>query len=276
MVDGVGWAKIMAPVAGGDADVRVLAAAAALAAPFQAELAAVYAPADVADLMPWMGEGFMGGVQVTAVQSLKEAAAAGEKSARNAFEACGYSNKTFTALTSPVWSALSMEGRLSDVVVFDDATARGRGPLAESFQQIVADEQRPTVVVRGELKADGCIAVAWDGGKEASRAARTALPLLQKASRVVVLAAPASATRYFDPARLQQFLAVRGVTAEIAVLPEGGDTASILLKAAKAEEADLMVAGAFGHPRLQEFIFGGTTRSFLNAPAGCPSLFLSH
>ena len=41
MVDGVGWAKIMAPVAGGDAEVRVLAAAAALAAPFQAELAAV-------------------------------------------------------------------------------------------------------------------------------------------------------------------------------------------------------------------------------------------
>ena len=34
-------------------------------------------------------------------------------------------------------------------------------------------------------------------------------------------------------------------------------------------------AGAFGHPRLQEFIFGGTTRTFLQASAG-PSLFLSH
>ncbi|HEY3889644.1 MAG TPA: universal stress protein, partial [Caulobacteraceae bacterium] len=68
------WARIMAPVAGGEADKAVLAAAAALAEPFQAELACVYAPADVADLMPWMGEGFMGGVQVTAVQSLKDAA----------------------------------------------------------------------------------------------------------------------------------------------------------------------------------------------------------
>ena len=276
MAVGVSWAKIMAPVAGGDADARVLAAAAALAAPFDAEIDAVYAPADVADLMPWMGEGFMGGVQVTAVQSLKEAAAAGEKSARAAFEACSYAKKSFTALTSPVWSALSMEGRLCDVVVFDDATARGRGPLAESFQQIVADEQRPTVVARGELRVGGCIAVAWDGGKEASRAARTALPLLQKASRVVILAAPASSTRYFDPGRLQQFLGVRGVTAEVQTLSEGGDTASILLKAAKTLEANLMVAGAFGHPRLQEFIFGGTTRSFLNAGAGCPSLFLSH
>ena len=79
------WARIMAPVAGGDADAGVLAAATALAKPFGAEVAAVYAPADVADLMPWMGEGFMGGVQVTAVQSLKDAAAEGERSARAAF-----------------------------------------------------------------------------------------------------------------------------------------------------------------------------------------------
>jgi nucleotide-binding universal stress UspA family protein len=273
---GTSWARIMAPVAGGDPDARVLAAAATLASAFDAELAAVYAPADVADLMPWMGEGFMGGVQVTAVQSLKDAAAAGEKAARASVEAHPYAKKTFTALNSPVWSGLSMEGRLSDVVVFDDATARGRGPLAESFQQIVADEQRPTIVARAGLCADGCIAVAWDGGKEASRAARTALPLLQKATKVVILAAPASASRYFDPVRLQSFLRVRGVSSEVRTLNEGGEVASALLKAAVAEQACLLVAGAYGHPRLQEFIFGGTTRTLLNAAAGAPSLFLSH
>jgi nucleotide-binding universal stress UspA family protein len=272
---GVNWARIMAPVAGGDADAAVLAAAAMLAAPFKAEVAAVYAPADVADLMPWMGEGFMGGVQVTAVQSLKDAAAEGERAARAATDALAYDKKSFVGLASPVWSALSMEGRLSDVVVFDDPTARGKGPLAETFQQIVADEQRPTVVVRPGLKAGGCVAVAWDGGKEASRAARTALPLLQNASRVVILAAPASSARYFDPARLQQFFAERGVTAEVETLSQAGEPAQALLAAAKAAEANLLVAGAFGHPRLQEFIFGGTTRSFLNAGPS-PSLFLSH
>jgi nucleotide-binding universal stress UspA family protein len=274
-MQGVSWARIMAPVAGGDADAGVLAAAALLAAPFEAEVAAVYAPADVADLMPWMGEGFMGGVQVTAVQSLKEAAAEGEAAARASQAALDYRRKTFTTLSSPVWSALSMEGRLSDVVVFDDATARGRGPLAESFQQIVAGEQRPTLVVRPGLSANGCIAVAWDGGKEASRAARTALPLLQKAARVVILAQPATASRYFDPARLQAFLAERGVTAEVQILSETADAAPNLMKAAQGIGANLLVAGAFGHPRLQEFIFGGATRTFLNA-ADAPSLFLSH
>jgi nucleotide-binding universal stress UspA family protein len=273
---GTSWARIMVPVAGGDPDARVLAAGAVLAGAFDAELAAVYAPADVADLMPWMGEGFMGGVQVTAVQSLKDAAAAGEGMARTTLEACAYVRKTFTTLSSPVWSGLSMEGRLSDVVVFDDMTARGRGPLAESFQQIVANEQRPTIVVRPGLRMEGCVAVAWDGGKEASRAARTALPLLQRASKVVILAAPASAARYFDPIRLQQFLEVRGVASEVHTLNDGGDVAALLLKGAAAAEANLLVTGAFGHPRLQEFIFGGTTRSMLNAAAGAPSLFLSH
>ncbi len=39
-------------------------------------------------------------------------------------------------------------------------------------------------------------------------------------------------------------------------------------------ERDEQVAVAYGHPRLREFIFGGATRSFLNAEAR--SLFLSH
>ena len=38
---------------------------------------------------------------------------------------------------------------------------------------------------------------------------RTALPVLQSASKVVILAAPASSARYFDPARLASFLADR-------------------------------------------------------------------
>jgi nucleotide-binding universal stress UspA family protein len=129
-------------------------------------------------------------------------------------------------------------------------------------------------VARRGLKADGVVCVAWDGGKEASRAMRTALPLLERASRVVILSAPASSSRDFDPDAVRAFLEARKVTAEVQVQPGGGDAGPILLNAARAAGADLLVAGAFGHPRLQEFIFGGTTRTLLNADG--PSLFLSH
>jgi len=268
------WARIMAPVSGGEADQRVVDAAALVAQAFEAELACVYAPPDVADLVPWMSDGFMGGVQASAVDSIRQAAAEGARAAQATVEACPYPKKSFRGLKSPVWAGLALQGRLSDLVVFDDLAAKGKGPLADSFQQIVADEQRPTLVARKGFEVGGVVAIAWDGGKEASRAVRTAAPLLLKASRAVILSAPAAAARQFDPAELQAYLAGRGVTAEVQIISETGDPAPRLLAAARSLGADLLVAGAFGHPRLQEFIFGGATRVFLTADS--PSLFLSH
>jgi nucleotide-binding universal stress UspA family protein len=268
------WARIMAPLSGGAGDAEILRSAAVIAAPFKAELAGVHAPADVADLMPWMGEGFMGGVQISAMESLKEAATEGQRIAREAVASCGYAKATLVSLPSPVWAGLAMESRLSDVVVFDQTSAGGRGPLAEAFQQLIADEQRPVIVARPGLTTDGTAYVAWDGGKEASRAVRTAVPLLEKMARVVVAGAPGASSRKFDLARLQGFLAARGVKAEVEELAASGDAGNALVEAAKKQGAVLLVAGAFGHPRLQEYIFGGTTRTLLNTDG--PSLFLSH
>jgi len=267
------WARIMAPLSGGESDKAVVAAAAMLAQPFGAELAGVYTPADVADVMPWMGEGFLGGVQTVALESLKEAAAVGGKSAQGVLDACDYAKKRFVWLQTPVWAGLSAESRLSDVVVFTNDAARGRGPLAEAFQQTVADEQRPVVIAREGLRVGGTVAVAWDGGKEASRAARLAMPLLEKAARVLILVAPKATSRTFDPLQLQAYYGARGVVTELKVLTETCAAPS-LLQAATESSVDILVAGAFGHPRLQEFIFGGATRTFLNSDT--PSLFLSH
>ncbi len=268
------WARIMAPLSGGQGDAAAVAAAVMLAEPFQAEMVGVYTPADVADVMPWMGEGFLGGVQTTALESLKEAAEAGE-GARAPPWRPHLRQEPLHRPADPGLGRLSAESRLSDVVVFSSDPARGRGPLAEAFQQMVADEQRPVLIARQGLKIGGCVAVAWDGGKEASRAARLALPLLEKASKVVILAAPKASSRSFDPGRLKSYYAARGVDAE-GGRPAGqrGDAAPVLLYAARKAGADILVAGAFGHPRLQEFIFGGTTRTLLNSDE--PSLFLSH
>ena len=268
------WARIMAPVSGGEADHAVCQAGLSLARAFDAELALIHAPADVADLMPWIGDGFMGGVQASAIDSIRDAAQAGMRTAEGYVAQLAYAKTTFMSLTSPVWANLAMEGRLSDVVLFEGGAARGKGPLAEAFQQMVADEQRPTLVVKGELDPAGVVAVAWDGGKEASRAMRTSIPLLQKAAEVVVLSAHDATSRKFDPARLVAFLEARQVKARAVEVGGGGDAGPLLLGAARSCGAYLLVAGAFGHPRLQEYVFGGTTRGLLAAEG--PSLFLSH
>ena len=57
-------------------------------------------------------------------------------------------------------------------------------------------------------------------------------------------------------------------------IDEKGEAGPLIQGAAKSLGANLLVAGAFGHTRLQEYIFGGTTRTLLNSES--PSLFLSH
>lgn len=267
------WARIMAPLCGADSDEAVLDATATLAAPFGAEVVGVYTPPDIADVMPWIGDGMVGGLQTTAVESLRDASAAGEKAARATFDALAYAKKTFYALQTPVRDGLAAESRLCDVVVFDSDAARGQGPLTETFEQILVDEQRPVAIIRGGLKVGGTVAVAWDGGKEASRAARLAAPLLEKASRVVLIAAPKATARKFTPELLQAYYGARGIVSELKVL-EDASSPKALVEAAVSEGADILVAGAFGHTRLREIIFGGATRTFLNSDK--PSLFLSH
>jgi nucleotide-binding universal stress UspA family protein len=97
---------------------------------------------------------------------------------------------------------------------------------------------------------------------------------LKRASRVLILTATPPSARACGAPRLQAFLQARDVESEVEVLSVSGEPAAHLIKAAKAADASLLVAGAFGHTRLREFIFGGATRTFLTAE--CPSLFLSH
>ena len=271
----MGWTRILAPLTGAPADEQGLNAAMALAAPFDAMVAGVFAPADAADLMPWMGEGFMGGVQMAALDSMKEAAAEGERAARGRFDALRYGRKEFSVLSSPVWASLCMEARLCDVAVFGPDPARGRGPLVEAFQQILMEERRPVFVARRPIDPGAPVAVAWDGGREASRAAREAVPWLKKSKEVVVLSAPAATPRSFDPVRLCDYLAVRGVKVRVERLTASGEAGPLLLEAVGKVGSDLLVAGAFGHPRFQQFIFGGATRTLMQTDTG-PSLFLSH
>lgn len=268
------WKRVLAPLTGGEGDEGVLAAAAAIAAPFGAELAAVHAPADLADLTPWMGDSLMSGVQAAAIDSIRRAASEGAEAARRRCEACGYARAVFSALKSPVAQSLAAESRLADVAVFDDAAGRGRGPLAEAFRALLAGEQRPVIVARPGLRVGGVAAVAWDGGKEASRAMRTAIPLLVRASEVAVIAAPDASSRRFDLDAVTRFLTARGIACAVDRIPGSGDAAALLLAAAKAAGASILVAGAYGHSRLQEYIFGSSTRGFLGAEG--PSLFLSH
>ncbi|MGO4136921.1 universal stress protein [Rhizobium brockwellii] len=109
------------------------------------------------------------------------------------------------------------------------------------------------------------IAVAWDGGATVARALAGARFLLERVSRVVLISV--TDDKQIDERgrdHLTTALRKAGLAVEIAVVQAKGDSpASVIQGAALERKADLLVAGAYGHSRLREFILGGVTRSLL-------------
>lgn len=110
--------------------------------------------------------------------------------------------------------------------------------------------------------------VMWDGSREAARAVQDAMPLLQAAERVSVLAMdPLRQGHMHEGARTSTLVAhlgrhdVRAETAEASAGREG--VTKDLLAHASLLGADLLVMGAYGHSRIWEFLVGGTTQDLL-------------
>jgi nucleotide-binding universal stress UspA family protein len=136
---------------------------------------------------------------------------------------------------------------------------------------------RPMLVVPAStdtLKLDHAL-VAWRDTPETRRAVTDALPFLQQAAHVTVVEISAekedARRRTEDVAAWLQRHRVR---ADSAAHAAAGDDASRLRSIARDLGADLIVAGAYGHSRLQEWAFGGVTRDLLLGAERCA--LLSH
>lgn len=268
------WTCILAPLSGGAADPRTLSVAKALAAPFSATLSAAYTSTPASELVSWVGEA---GVNPTAlaIGELQEASRVGEAKARTALARIDYRYKVFENVTGDDWLGLRVAARLADVVVWPPRAARSHGFFSHAFQQVLIDEQRPALIADAAPSPDAPAVIAWDGGREAARAVRRATPWLRRSRHVTVLTVPHGLREPHETGRLLHYLADCGVTADAVTLGGRGSTGPQLLAAAHGLGAAMMVAGAFGHPRLQRFIFGGVTEALLEE-ASDMALFLSH
>lgn len=266
------WARITVPVSGAAEDAAVMENAGRLAQAFNAELNVVFAPPDPAELAPWLGEGFMGTVQMSTIDNVRAAAEESGARAEAQFAAVSYERRRYTALKSPVWQDLALEARLSDLVVFGDEAARGRGLLSEAFTQVLMEERCGVFIARAPVDIEGVAVVAWDCREPSSRAARRAVPLLKRAAKVVIAGAPVG-DRPADLERLGAYYAGHGIAVVYERLPKG-DVGAQLVEVCARHGAGYMVAGAFGHSRIREFTFGGTTRQLLQH-AGV-NLYMAH
>ena len=127
---------------------------------------------------------------------------------------------------------------------------------------LLAGEHSPKSIVH-------TIAIAWKNTREAAHAVTAAMPMLERARRVIVITAkeegqePLACVECAE--RLAGQLRWHGIHAESRMIVLAGrDACTSVIDAANEIHADLMVMGGYGHMRLAETIFGGFTHRVLD------------
>lgn len=184
-----------------------------------------------------------------------------------------------SAMARPV-DYVTSEARAADLVI----TGVNRdGILLDPLRRLDPSELvmrlgRPIFVVPPEaeyLKLK-CALVAWKDTREARRAVADALPLLHKTKEVAVVEVIGDdANRTAAHARVDDVVAWldrHGITAfgRVFHAVEEKDQLDKIMQYG----ADFLVAGAYGHTRMREWVFGGFTRSLLTDSRHCA--FLAH
>jgi nucleotide-binding universal stress UspA family protein len=173
------------------------------------------------------------------------------------------------------------EARSADLIIVGARHESGNVPRSVDPSVILMRAGRPVLVVPdivGPLQLRRAV-VAWKDTRECHRAVSDALPLLQQAKEVLLLAigegdeiATRANSKLTDVA---SYMARHGViVADQIWRPGRGPVATELLRIVRDEKVDLIVAGGYGHSRLGEWIFGGVTHELLGATPVC--CLLSH
>ena len=121
------------------------------------------------------------------------------------------------------------------------------------------------------------IVIAWNASREAIRAVHDAMPLLVNAKKVTIFTFSARESGLQATSEiLSDHLLRHGVVAQISDWTDTGEMTALeaLFASLDTQNADLIVAGAFGHSRLFESLFGGVSLDMTRQPT--TPLFLAH
>lgn len=175
--------------------------------------------------------------------------------------------------TGEIGSIVSRRIDMSDIVVLNsDLQDHGDAPDMRAITSKVAVKSgKPILAVPEEnagFEASGPAMVAWDGSAPAIKALQSATPILSHASSVFIVEADyrgrdddqqvssEDAATYLSRHGIEPTIQRRELQAPVPI-------ASLLLGVAKELGTKYLVAGAYGHSRITETVFGGVTRALL-------------
>ena len=181
--------------------------------------------------------------------------------------------------TGHVQSLVASHAILSDAVVFPREAAQAGHALNPVYEYVLMEERLPAILAASSGELDGPALIAWDGSPRAMRAVRSHLPLLQSLQHAVIAHNPEKVdgfdrpTEVTSPEALADWLHEQRVNTKVEAF--GGKVSQGLFDAANTHKAGLIVMGAYGHSRIGQMLFGGTSRALMGAADGA-ALALAH
>jgi nucleotide-binding universal stress UspA family protein len=162
---------------------------------------------------------------------------------------------------------LAAAARPSDIVIVSRPTG-GLSLDRDLTEAILFTSGRPVLVIPPHWKQSPefkNVLIGWDGGARAARAVGDAMPLLARAELVEIVCVSPDASKSVAGAGLAAHLARHCKNVTVTDLPtQHGDVSRTLHSHAMMTKANLLVMGAYAHPKLLQMVLGGVTSGMLS------------
>ncbi len=177
--------------------------------------------------------------------------------------------RVFRGTSGSTSTAMAETTRCGDLII----SSQPRPGYPSEYNDLLFESGRPALFipwVSRQIAPFKRVLLAWDGSREAARAAFDSLPLLKTAEMVEIFSVDPQDTRSQSASMAGADLATsldrHGVKATLNSLPSNNLSVAAILENRLADmSADLMVMGAYSHSRLRETVFGGVTRTLLES-----------
>jgi nucleotide-binding universal stress UspA family protein len=178
---------------------------------------------------------------------------------------------------------LAVHARYADLMVLGQREPGAPSAVPLDLPETMAlSTGRPVLVVPhvgAPAEPAKTVMLCWNASRESARAASDALPLLQAASKVIVLCVDPHSSAYGHGAEpgadVAAWLARHGVKVTVQRdVAADADVGNVILSRAADHDVNLIVMGLYGHSRLREMVLGGASRTLL-ASMTVP-VFMSH
>jgi nucleotide-binding universal stress UspA family protein len=166
--------------------------------------------------------------------------------------------------------AVAMNSLLADLIVLSPGGGMfDAGATQPMVGEIVLKARAPVLVVPDAQRGvDGTapVLIAWNGSPEAAAALRASREVIAKSRAAHVLCIEEDADTHLPAREAAAYLSRHGIGVEVHTRTHGGAGVPDTIRGVADEVgAGLVVMGAYGRPRLVEWVLGGVTRTMLRS-----------